>query len=113
MLEILSKQRKHCDVLIDGSYRTVLAIQTALPKAKCFKFINNMTLFVGLCADKFEENYFSHMHYKQFHGLDTITAALNHLRRHKSKLTANSNDVTTGADNDKSKKYCEGSPCCY
>ena len=47
VLKVLSKQSEPCNVLVDGRYRTVLAIQSAFPEAKCFKFINNMTLFQG------------------------------------------------------------------
>ena len=80
VLNVLSKQTEPCNVLIDGRYRTVLAIQSAFPEAKCFKFINNMTLFLGLCATNFTENNFSHMHYKKFYGLDRIGTALRSLK---------------------------------
>lgn len=77
--EILSRQEERCNVLVDGRYRTVLAIEAAFPAAKSFRFINNMTLFRGLCAREFRENNFSHIHYRRSSRLDRILPSVKSL----------------------------------
>ena len=80
-LEILSQQEKPCNVLIDGRYRTVLAIQSMFPNCKPRKFVNNMTLFIGLCKTEFKsENNYAHIHFGRQDGFASIVKTINSLQ---------------------------------
>lgn len=78
-IDILSKQEAPCDIIVDGRFRTVLALQALFPKCRSFKFINNMTLFEGVCKNEFTENNFSHIHYGKFKGFDPIIKSISKL----------------------------------
>lgn len=79
--KILSNQEDRCNVLVDGRYRTVLAIEAAFPAARSYRFINNMTLFKGLCASEFHENNFSHIHYRNPIRVDRIIPSVKEVAR--------------------------------
>lgn len=64
VIYLLSKQRRPCNVLIDGRFRTVFALESMCPSIRVDRFINNMTFIRGLSSLDFKDNNFSHMHFK-------------------------------------------------